>query len=366
LIALASLAPPSPAQPGPWPAEKARAWYDQQPWPVGCNFSPSTAINQLEMWQKETWDPETIARELDWAQGLGFNTTRVFLHDLAYTQDPDGFLQRLDQFLALSAERGIKPMLVLFDSVWDPFPKAGPQRAPKPGLHNSGWVQGPGIEILKDPARVDALKTYVQAVVGKFKNDPRVLAWDLINEPDNRNGNSYGKHEPENKAELAMALLEKTFKWCRELSPIQPLTCGVWVDDWSEANLKPIHRMQLEQSDIITYHSYNPLPHHQKRIEPLRAYNRPILCTEFMARPEGSTFDPILGYMKDQKIGAYCWGFVAGKTNTIFPWDSWQKPYDGEPPVWFHDIFRPDGTPYRPEEVAYIRSLTGAKAPSKP
>ena len=115
-------------------------------------------------------------------------------------------------------------------------------------------------------------------------------------------------------------------------------------------------------SDVISFHNYGPVADLGKHIEQLRRFHRPILCTEYMARPNGSPFDPNLGYMKAQGVAAYNWGFVSGKTQTTYPWDSWQKQYAGEPPVWFHDIFRPDGAAYRPEETAYIRSVTGHNA----
>ena len=213
--------------------------------------------------------------------------------------------------------------------------------------------------MLQDPSKHDSLKPYVQGVLGRFRTDKRVHAWDLMNEPDNTNASSYGLLEPPNKPELALALLKKVFAWAREIDPEQPLTAGVWIDDWSKDRLKPIHKFQLENSDIITYHSYDPIAQHEKRIAPLRLYNRPIVCTEFMARPNGSTFDPLLGWLKKEHIGAYCWGFVAGKTNTIYAWDTWKKPAPSEPKVWFHDIFRPDGTPFDATEVAYIKSVTG-------
>ena len=88
-------------------------------------------------------------------------------------------------------------------------------------------------------------------------------------------------------------------------------------------------------------------------------FGRPLMQTEYMARPRGSTFDPILGYQKDEKVNCYCWGFVSGKTQTIYPWDSWTTKYMGEPPLWFHDIIRTDGAPYKQDEVAYIRRTTG-------
>ena len=352
----------APAADGPWPAEKANAWYASKPWLVGCNFSPSTAINQLEMWQADTFDPVTIDRELGWAHDLGFNSVRVFLHDLLWQQDSQGFLNRMEEFLTIADKHHIGVMFVLFDSVWDPNPKLGLQRPPHTGLHNSGWAQSPGRAILEDPAKQDSLKPFVQGVLKHFKNDKRIHAWDLMNEPDNNNANSYGLLEPKNKADLALQLLKKTFTWAREINPDQPLTAGIWIGEWTADKIHPIHKFQLDNSDIITYHSYDPLDKHKPRVAPLRLYNRPILCTEFMARPNGSQFDPILAWLKSEKIGAYCWGFVAGKTNTIYAWDTWQKPAPaGEPKVWFHDIFRANGTPFDPKEVSYIKSVTGAK-----
>ena len=118
--------------------------------------------------------------------------------------------------------------------------------------------------------------------------------------------------------------------------------------------------MRDDQSDVISFHTYGKLPDVKTWIENLRKHERPLLCTEYMARPQGSTFDPVLGYFREQKIAAYNWGFVAGKSNTIFAWNTWQKPEPAaEPKVWFHDIFRTDGTPFDPREVDYIRQVTG-------
>ena len=352
-----------------WSEEQANAWREKTGWLVGSNFAPAYAINQLEMWQADTFDLAAIDRELGWAESLGFNSMRVFLHHLLWEQDSAGFLNRMDQFLAVAEKHKIGIMFVLFDSVWDPNPKVRKQRAPQPGLHNSGWVQSPGAKDLLDANRYDLLEAYVKGVVGRFKDDRRVQVWDLWNEPDNMNDNSYGhkklKLEPEagRKHEATLALLKKTFGWAREAQASQPLTSGPWIHFriMDPSKRIPIERLQLEESDVITFHSYGKTDEVKQWVSALKKYNRPILCTEYMARPTGSTFDPVLKYLKDDGIGAYNWGFVAGKSNTIYPWDSWQKAYDGEPPVWFHDIFRTDGTPYRPEEVEYIRGVTGRK-----
>jgi len=350
---------PAEQTPQRWSEEKARAWEQKTGWLVGCNFLPSTAINQLEMFQADTFDMPTIDRELGWAQSIGFNCIRVYLQDQLWQQDSQGFLKRLDQFLGVADKYGIGVMFVLFDSCWDPFPKLGKQRAPKPHLHNSGWVQGPGADILRDPAKQPPLRDYVLGVVGHFRDDRRVRAWDVWNEPDNINRPAYVDKEPVNKVDLVLPLLKQAFAWAREAKPSQPLTSGVWIGTWPDPDkLSPTEKVQLSQSDVISFHNYNDLASLKEAIRNLRRYNRPLLCTEYMSRGNGSFFDPNLGYMKSQGVSAINWGLVDGKSQTIYPWDSWTKQYTSEPPLWFHDIFRRDGTPYRPEEITYIQSVT--------
>lgn len=342
-----------------WSKEKANQWYTTQPWLVGCNFIPSTAINQLEMWQADSFDPKTIDRELGWAEKIGMNALRVYLHDLLWQQDPKGFAGRIDTFLGIAAKHHIKPIFVLFDSCWDPFPKLGKQRAPRPGVHNSGWLQSPGYKALRDPKQYPRLEKYVKGVVGRFANDKRILAWDVWNEPDNYNNSSYGKVELKGKDNYVLPLLKQAFAWARSVGPAQPLTSAPWKGNWSSpGKLSAIESVQLNQSDIITFHNYDNAAEFLKRIEWLTPYGRPMICSEYMARGNNSFFNTTLPVAKKYKVGAFNWGLVDGKTQTKYAWDSWSKHYDGEPPLWFHEIFRKDGTPYRPEEVAFIKSIT--------
>ena len=344
-----------------WSTERARTWGDKTGWLVGCNFTPSTAINQLEMWQPASFDPVTIDRELGWAQDLGFNSVRVFLQNLLWQQDSKTFLKHIDQFLTLADKHHIKVVFVLFDSCWDPNPHLGKQHPPRPGVHNSGWVQSPGKNYMEHPELLEQLKPYIDGVVGRFRDDERIAFWDVFNEPDNMSASSYPAEEPTNKESSALLLLKDVFVWAREQNPQQPLTSGVWKGNWGEpAKLSDFEKIQLGDSDVITFHNYGPLEEVSRCVQSLRRYQRPILCTEYMARPNGSTFNPNLGYFKKENVGAYNWGFVSGKTQTIYPWDSWSKTYTNEPPLWFHDILRSDGTPYKVSEVEYIRSITGA------
>lgn len=346
-----------------WTAQKANDWYKTQPFLVGANFNPANAINELEMWQAETFDPQRIDLELGWAEKIGMNTMRVYLHDLLWKQDSAGFTRRLNEFLAIAEKHKIKPILVIFDSCWDPYPALGRQREPRPGYHNSGWVQSPGAVALTDPSQHKRLEIYVKGVVGAFKNDKRILAWDIWNEPDNTNGSSYGSSEPNNKVELVNKLLPQAFAWARSANPSQPLTSGVWKGDYSsDDKLDATQKIQLENSDIITFHNYDDGTEFEKRIKWLERYNRPILCTEYMARGNNSTFQNTLPVAKKYKVAAINWGLVAGKSQTFLPWDSWQNPYVGrEPKIWFHEVFRIDGTPYMQAEVDLIRQLTSTK-----
>jgi hypothetical protein len=343
-----------------WTEKAANKWYAKQPWLVGSNYITSNAINQIEMWQGDTFDPHQIDRELGWAESLGMNTMRVFLHDLIWQQNAKGYQQRIDAFLKIASKHHIKPIFVLFDSCWDPFPKLGAQHEPRPGVHNSGWVQSPGAKSLQDPADHSRLEAYVKFTFAAFGKDPRILAWDMWNEPDNLNVGSYGRMDVPEKVKIVQELLPKVFLWARSKHPVQPLTSGIWQGDWStDKGLTPIEKIQIDESDIISFHNYSAPADFEKRVEWLKRYNRPIFCTEYMARPNGSTFEGILPIAKKYKVAAINWGLVAGKTQTYLPWDSWQHPYtDRQPAVWFHEVFKEDGKPYRPQETDFIRNIT--------
>lgn len=344
--------------PAVWDAAKANEWYAQQGWLVGANYITGSAINQLEMWQAETFDTASINRELGLAASIGMNTMRVFLHDLLHQQDPEGFFNRMETFLQIAERHNIRIMFVLFDSVWDPFPALGKQRDPKPHVHNSGWVQSPGIKVLQDTTQYARLEAYVTETVKKFAGDKRVVCWDVWNEPDNPNVSAYGPVELKNKVDFVLPLLEKVFTWARAAAPQQPLTSGVWTGDWTaDSTLSPLEKLMIAESDVISFHTYDDSAAVEKRIAQLQRYNKPLLCTEYMARPRNSTFQRILPIFKKHKVAAYNWGFMEGKSQTNYPWDTWQKQYTAEPDVWFHDVFRKNGEPYRKEETDFIRQI---------
>ena len=342
-----------------WSKDEIQNWYVDQNWLIGCNYLPSTAINQLEMFQEESFDFETNKREIGWANDIGFNSLRIYIHDLLW-QDKESFKIQLNKTLTLCKDLNIKPILVLFDDCHRPFPKLGKQPLPVRGVHNSGWKQSPGHEIVKEIVKGNKeeekrLKVFTQEVLDDFRDDERILMWDLYNEPG-----QFGIGDETNM------LLTKVWDWAYEVRPSQPLTAcldGTIGDKNIQTN--------KEKSDVITFHVYE----HQKVIpiiEELKEIGRPLVCTEYMAREFGTTFEFTLPIFKEHNIGAYNWGLVAGKSQTHFGWETILKIKElkdkgdfveegeplPEPEEWFHDIFRMDGKPYDKKEIDFIRKIT--------
>ncbi len=342
-----------------WNKKDINEWYSIHEWLVGCNYLPSSAINQLEMFQNESFDLETNKREISWASHIGFNSLRIYLHDLLW-QNKENFKKRLNEILALCEDLNIKPILVLFDDCHRPFPKLGKQPLPVRGVHNSGWKQSPGHEIVREIAKGNKeeearLKLFTQEILDDFRDDERILLWDLYNEPG-----QFGIGDESN------ILLGKVWDWAFEVRPSQPLTACL---DGTIGN-KNI-QTNKEKSDVITFHVYE----HQKVIpiiEELKKIGRPLICTEYMAREFGTTFEFTLPIFKEHNIGAYNWGLVAGKSQTHFGWETILKIKElkdkgdfvkegeplPEPDIWFHDILRINGSPYNQSEIDFIKTIT--------
>lgn len=380
-----------------WTEEKAWEWYNKQPWLIGTNFISSSAINQLEFWQEDTFDPDLIDKELALSASIGMNTHRVFLHDLLWEQDSLGFIKRIDKYLTISDKHGIKTMVVFFDGVWHPLPKLGKQPEPIPYVHNSGWVQSPGAKLLRDTLAYGKLESYVKGIVKHFANDERVLIWDIYNEPgqlgiashdiskekatqlykkigveiNEENYHSYDLRQIDdrsNKQYFTLKLLQNAVRWVRSMNPSQPITTGIydWNTDWGNfEELSDLDQFILSSSDIISFHEYGDKASGIKRIDQLIQYNRPLMCTEYLNRGnnsggwndeyEGNTFYAYLPLFKKHKVAAYNWGFVSGKTNTIYPWKSWDSTYFSPPAQWHHDIYDENLEPFSNKEVEFIK-----------
>ena len=349
---------------GRWSVQRAATYYQSRPWVVGANYNNRDAINQLEMFQAETFNPGQIDEELGWAADIGMNSMRVYLHNLLWEQDSSAFLDRLEQYLTIADKHGISTTFVLFDSVWNPESELGTQPAPRPHTHNSGWVQSPPQrQLTGDKSHFPQFRSYVRGVLRHFDGDERIYMYDLYNEPDNNNFGKFPTEQVDSKPARVFALLRATFEWAREVDPSQPLTAGVWWQRIAEPDsMSAFNTFQLNNSDIITFHSYgDPESLRELWLDNLTRYDRPLVCTEYMARTNNSTFAGYLPIFKEERIGAYNWGLVSGKSQTIYPWSSWQQNFTAEPETWFHDVFRPDGTPYDESETQLIRELTSAR-----
>jgi hypothetical protein len=333
-------------RPAPWSREKAQAWYDRQPWLVGCNFLPSTAVNDVEMWQAETYDLATIDHELGLAESLGFNTIRVFLNFVVWQADPLGLKERIDDFLGIAARRGISVMPVLFDdcNFADHPAKAGPQPDPLPGIVNSQWVSSPPLAMVNDPAAWPDLERYTKDIVGAFGQDSRVIIWDIYNEPCNSK-----------MGEKSQPLLEAAFAWARETRPIQPLTACAWIDYEFTAG-----QLAMGLSDIVSFHCYFLPDGFRRQIAVCRKFKRPLVCTEWLDRVHGNRIEDILPLLHDERIASYNWGFLAGRIQTYLSWES--RPGMPEPVIWQHDLFRADGTPYSADEIRCFKSVIAKPA----
>ena len=343
----------------PWTRSSSSSNFVSTSFQAGCNFIDSGSQNELTMFQAETFDPATIDRELGYAASLGMKTVRVFLHNLLWDQGPADFLSRLDDFLAISESHDIGVMFVLLDSCWGSSPASGKQPDPVPFVHNSVWVQAPGLAVVSSgvsSVSFQNLEDYVTGVVTRFGTDVRVVAWDLWNEPDN-SGYTPDEIKP---------LLEQVFDWVESVQPTQPLTTPLWkVKDWSAvSSLTVLEKVQIERSDIISFHHYGDGDALSAAISELETFGKAVVCTEYMARENDSFFNPNLGIMAAANVVAYNWGLVNGLTQTIYPWDSWNvpNPYSGPPDIWFHEIFNQDGTPYSQDEADYIRNVTASVA----
>lgn len=327
-----------------WETEKANEWYKTQPWLVGCNYIPSDAINQLEMFQKETFNPIRIDQELKWAEKIGFNAVRVFLHFLLWQDDFSNLKKTMNQFLDICKKHHIKVLLVLFDDMWNQDPKSGAQPDPIPAVHNSGWVASPGKNRVLDETYYPDLKDYVQETINYYSSDERILGWDLYNEPGNMGIKS-----------KSLPLVIASYLWARESNPSQPITVGLWQFHLKGKTWKQLEYVCIKCSDIITFHDYREVAKTIETIRNLKKYKRPILCTEYLARTFNNRFESHLPIFKKHKIGAFNWGLVSGKTQTIYSWLS--KRGDPVPETWFHDIFRDDGTAYSEKEIDFLKSI---------
>jgi len=337
------------AQDQRWPEQKAWDWYNKQPWYCGFNYIPAYAINYTAMWDKTSFDPVAIDKELALAEKSGMNLLRAVLQFAVYEDDPSYFLKTLDKFMAICAKHHIKFMPALFDDCMfgiEHDPKVGKQPEPVKGWYAWAWSPSPGHSMVIDATTHPRIEKYVKAVIEKFKNDDRILLWDLYNEPTNGGLGS-----------ATFPLLKKVIAWAREVNPSQPVSIDVF-----DRNSR-LNEIALGASDVVTFHNYDDTTSLRNHIKEMKQQNRPVICTEWMNRPRKSVIATHLQIFYEEKVGCLLWGLVNGKTQTDLPWG--HRPGDPDSPVWQHDLYKPDFTAYDETEIKTIEKYTGKALSNK-
>ena len=347
-----------------WSEKKAWEWYNSHPWIRGCNYMSADSVNRIDQWQglhfKERL--KTTEKELGVMRDLGFNSVRIILEFVVWEKEHDSFLERFEEYISLLDKYGISAMVVLANDCMPPktelwkMPDIGEQeydwgyhggrRHSQHGRHNSPAPH----YYFDDPVLTEKYFDMVKEIVTLYKDDPRILMWDLFNEP----GNS-------NRSGITIEPLKRMVKEVRAINPSQPLTIAAWCRDANYEFSMPEDIFAIENSDIITYHNYGTYEEHIRIIKYLKQFNRPLINTEWLARCTGNTvFDNFpLFYLEN--IGCYNWGFVAGKYQTYEPYEAHWQWYndDKNAPIdftkWFHDLYRPSLRPYDPRETELIK-----------
>lgn len=343
------------ARPAPvctqWSAEKAREWYDAQQWPVGCCFVPSYAVNQFEMWQEDTFNLPVLDKEFGLCQELGFNLVRIYLHEMLWWDDAEGFKSRIDKVLDLAQAHGLK-VTFTFCTNGGSQQQLGKQPEPLEGIHGGGrWCCSPSTEMMNNRELWPRFKEYLQDILRTYAHDERILYWCLQNEPENI--------KPDRDP---IEWMKALYEWAWEVRPDQPLSSPVWQRPGYAGAKTRLDAVSwcLQYSDIITFHCYYGPKELETFIKMLSVFHRPMICQEYMGRNLGSTFELCMPIFKREKVGCLNWGLVEGKCKYRYPWG--HKPEQGEPDIWFHSIYWEDYTPWCSTEVEYIKRMTADKS----
>jgi hypothetical protein len=350
---------------GVWSKEKAWEWYDSIPWIRGCNFMSSDCANRIDQWQALGFEGRlaTADRELALAASIGFNSIRLILEFIVWDQEHDGFMERFDRYLSTAYKYNIRSMIVFGNDCMPP--KDENYRPPRLGKQHYDWgyhggrKHSPhaqhnkmGYSLLDEPELAERHYKMVREIMEKYKHDPRILIWDLYNEP----GHS-------RREQVTMPHLQKFFEIAREVAPDQPITTGLWRGILSD-KLSPLDELIVWNSDVISYHSYGSYQDNILIIKKLKQYGRPIINTEWLARMTHNTVQEMFPLFYLEKIGCYNWGFVVGLYQTYEPWNNiWQLYDEGKAnhvdfTKWLHDLFRPNLRPYDPKEIEIIKRFT--------
>ncbi len=324
-----------------WSEERIWAWWRNAGVIRGVNYVPRTAVNSVEMWMEDSFDPETIDEELNWAQDLGYTAVRVVLPFAVWREDPDGFIDRFEEFLEIARSHSLAVVPVLFDDLnrAGMEPEVGPQPDPVPDVHNSRWVPSPGPSRVRDREQWEPLYDYVVQVVWNHRRDDRILYWDLYNTAGN-----------DGLWDETLPLLDQAFEWVRDMNPTQPLSVAAWRDLGT-----PMAARKLERSDLITFETFENAVMVEAKLLLLQRNNRPIIASNWLMRQQDNRFDTILPLFSQYRVGWFNRGLVQGRTQMWIQEEGFRA--EDQPEVWQHDVLTADGEPYDEDEIELIRGF---------
>ena len=352
-----------------WSKEKAWQWYNGKPLIVGFNFIPSNVINFVELWQNLGHDEimKNVDHEIDMAAELGLNSVRMKVPFFIWEHEHDSFMNNLEDLLCRLDKRGITMMPVFFSDCCVPIDMYKPPHLGKQPEPVKGYFGGSPVTPFDSTPRVGYIpeddrdtwpkvEEFIREIVGKYAKDERILIWDIWNEPGNCN-----------RSTMSLPLMERCFRWAREMDPIQPLCagpCGLggkfpYEYLMNPYPLAPMEEKAVELSDIMNFHFYGDYAHTVKYIEHLKGYGLPMVCTEWLHRPFRSNIETHLPLFAEENIGSYFFGFVNGKRQYNQPWENIRRMPDIDLTCWMHDIYYNDGRPYEPRELDVIKKVTG-------
>ncbi len=323
-----------------WSKEKVQAYIDQFGVIKACNYVPAYCYNYMQMWYD--YREKTIKKEVAFAKDCDLNSFRIFLPLFAFQDGGkwDMVKKNLRHFMDLCRDMEISIMLSFQPNYMkvDKGEEEGPYVDFKPGRHMNHWYypNADFDQMHKKTQVLDVVYSFMEDIMDEYYEDTNIVAWDLWNEtwPEDRE------------------CLELIFSKAREINPMQPLTAC-----WEAFDI----------SDVISFHNYvrpggrdrygqKGSLDFMEELERALSFQRPVLCTECLARSEGNTFESFLPFFSKHRIGFYFWGLCAGAAQYHFPWD-WPEG-SPEPKEWFHCILYPDGLPYREEEIRLLKAFT--------
>lgn len=346
-----------------WTKERAWEWYNKQPWIRGFCYYPSCCLNMIEMWQEYNWDKvkATMEKEMAIAKEWGFNAVRILtLFDL-YLDQPEAHLNHLEEFIQICDKNQIKVMVCIGN---DCLVSKSNYKKPSYGEqeYDLGYHSGkaisphivmnePGYALADEPEYFDLYLEYVEAIISKYAKDERVLLWDIYNEP----GNS-------RRGMMSYKVMEESFKIARKYDTIQPCAACCWSYNEKDEPYKEIELKALEMSDVILYHGYMNYKKHKRTVKFLKkTYERPLFNTEWLHRIWHNDVEHFFPYFRKNKIAAFNWGFVRGKSQTNEPWEWLFNEYhlghgkDWDFTKWQHDLIRSNLEPYDFKEYEIIK-----------